>query len=125
MLAVSSAFAGAKVESLLLSNTGGSSSSLSRSSQIPVLCKPSRTRRALIQRGGLSICCEIVSEVLVDPNRASVSPCPSLSALEQLKASAADSTVRSNDMFCDDIFGESPAGVRKTKDNFVEGSDGK
>ncbi|CAL5371195.1 unnamed protein product [Camellia sinensis] len=80
----------AKVESLLLSNTGGSSSSLSRSSQIPVLCKPSRTRRALIQRGGLSIRCEIVSEVLVDPNRASVSPCPSLSALEQLKASAAD-----------------------------------
>ncbi|CAL5383934.1 unnamed protein product [Camellia sinensis] len=89
-MAVSSAFAGAKVESLLLSNTGGSSSSLSRSSQIPVLCKPSRTRRAVIQRGGLSIRCEIVSEVLVDPNRASVSPSPSLSALEQLKASAAD-----------------------------------
>ncbi|XAR48467.1 Glutamyl-tRNA reductase [Bertholletia excelsa] len=96
-MAVSSAFARAKFETLLVSNTAASASSSSAmalsSSQIRVLCKPTRTIRVSIQRGGSSIRCEVASDapvetaVKVDANSASS---PGLSALEQLKTSAAD-----------------------------------
>uniref|UniRef100_A0A5B6ZUL8 Glutamyl-tRNA reductase n=1 Tax=Davidia involucrata TaxID=16924 RepID=A0A5B6ZUL8_DAVIN len=96
-MAVSSAFAGAKLETLLLSNSASSSSPRSTPSQIRIFCKPTRNRRTLIQRGWASfnpaIRCEVAPDVLVqttdkiDPNAASSS---SLSALEQLKASAVD-----------------------------------
>ncbi|KAA8538227.1 hypothetical protein F0562_027950 [Nyssa sinensis] len=96
-MAVSSAFAGAKLETLLLSISASSSSPRLTTSQIGILCKPTRNRRTLIQRGWASsnpvIRCEIAPDFLVqtndkiDPNAASSS---SLSALEQLKTSAAD-----------------------------------
>uniref|UniRef100_A0A5B6ZST7 Glutamyl-tRNA reductase n=1 Tax=Davidia involucrata TaxID=16924 RepID=A0A5B6ZST7_DAVIN len=100
-MAVSSAFAGTKLETLLLSNSAASSSS-SRpsSSQIGIFCKPTRTRRTLIQRGWGSfnpaIRSEVASDVFVqstdkiDPNAASSPSSSSLSALQQLKTSAAD-----------------------------------
>lgn len=92
-MAVSSAFAGAKLETFLLSNPAAvavASSSASASAlspgQIRVLCKPTRTKRALIPRAGSTIRCEVVA-----PDSAtSAPPSPSLSALEQLKTSAAD-----------------------------------
>ncbi|XP_052189643.1 glutamyl-tRNA reductase 1, chloroplastic-like [Diospyros lotus] len=92
-MAVSSAFAGAKLETFLLSNpaagavasTSASASALSPG-QIRVLCKPTRTKRALVPRAGSTIRCEVVA-----PDSAtSAPPSPSLSALEQLKTSAAD-----------------------------------
>ncbi|KAL6955320.1 glutamyl-tRNA reductase [Sarracenia purpurea var. burkii] len=101
-MAVSSAFAGAKLETLLLSNSPAaaavSSSAVALSpSQTRIICKPTRTRRALIPRGGLTIRCDGASDVLTqtadkaDPNSVSGSSSPSLSALELLKTSAADS----------------------------------
>ncbi|XP_059641735.1 glutamyl-tRNA reductase 1, chloroplastic-like isoform X2 [Cornus florida] len=93
-MAVSSAFAGAKLETLLLGNT---SSTRSSPSQNGVFCKPTRTRRTLIQRGWASFNPTVRSEVAsdvslqtsdkIDTNTASSS---SLFALEQLKTSAAD-----------------------------------
>ncbi|KAF7137186.1 hypothetical protein RHSIM_Rhsim07G0214800 [Rhododendron simsii] len=92
MMAVSSAFGGAKLETLLLSNSAAAVPPC----QIRVFCKPARTGRALIRRGGPAIRCEVASDVLVqaaggiDQNASSDSRSPSLSALEQLKTSAAD-----------------------------------
>ncbi|KAK3021474.1 hypothetical protein RJ639_047646 [Escallonia herrerae] len=84
-MAVSRAFAGAKLETLLLSNAAAASSS----AQIGISCKPARTgRRAPARRGGCAIRCEVAaSDVLVGVNSAASS---SLSAIEQLKTSAAD-----------------------------------
>ena len=93
-MAVSSAFAGAKLETLLAGASATSSPAVALSpSQIRVLCKPTRTKRALIHRTGPNIRCEVASDVLVqsDPNTDSRSS-SSLSALEQLKTSAADRT---------------------------------
>ncbi|KAA8528402.1 hypothetical protein F0562_035757 [Nyssa sinensis] len=90
-MAVSSAFAGTKLETLLLGNSAASSPS-----QIRIFCKPTRSRRNLIQRGwgyfNPAIRCEAASDVLVQTTdkvefKAASS---SLSALEQLKTSAAD-----------------------------------
>ncbi|XP_058221987.1 glutamyl-tRNA reductase 1, chloroplastic-like [Rhododendron vialii] len=92
MMAVSSAFGGAKLETLLLSNSAAAVPPC----QIRVFCKQARTGRALIRRGGPAIRCEVASDVLVqtaggiDQNASSDSRSPSLSALEQLKTSAAD-----------------------------------
>ncbi|KAL7175796.1 hypothetical protein ACSBR2_029396 [Camellia fascicularis] len=101
-MAVASAFAGAKLETLLLSNTAAvaASSPAVAASQIRVLCKPLGTTRPLIHRARPTIHCQSASDVflqtpdMVNPNTAlasSPSPSPSsLSALEQLKTSAAD-----------------------------------
>lgn len=104
------AFAGAKLETLLFSNTAAAASSPSAAAsvaaspaQIGLFGKVGRpSRRSLqIQRGfgfGLNsvnstIKCEVSSNVLETTNAASSSSArsPSLSALEQLKTSAADS----------------------------------
>lgn len=95
-MAVSSAFVGAKLEALLVSNTA--SSSMSASAAHAVFPASARARRAAqIRRGCGLIRCEAAPDVLaqadsVEPtNAASLSAsASSLSALEQLKASAAD-----------------------------------
>lgn len=96
-MAVSSAFVGAKLEALLVSNTA--SSSMSASAAHAVFPASARARRAaLIRRGCGLIRCEAAPDALaqaenVEPtNAASLSAsASSLTALEQLKASAADS----------------------------------
>ncbi|GFY85925.1 glutamyl-tRNA reductase family protein [Actinidia rufa] len=87
-MAVSSAFAGAKLENVLPTITSAAAVSTSRSaaappSQIGEFFKPTPFRRALIHKFRPAICCLVASDV-------SASPSSSLSALEQLKASAAD-----------------------------------
>lgn len=97
-MAVSSSFAGPKLETLLLCNHSSSSSSTSSRAcptQIRILCKPARTRRVVIQRGvGFSPRCEVAStssDVSVQvENKIDISRASSLSALEQLKTSGAD-----------------------------------
>jgi glutamyl-tRNA reductase len=102
-MAVSSAFLGAKLETLIVSNSAAAvpppSRSLSSAAlnpcQIRVFCKPTRTRRALVERGRLAIRCEVSSDVLVQTagdvdQNVSDSRSTSLSALEQLKTSAVD-----------------------------------
>lgn len=83
---LATSFTGLKLETTLFLNSVSSSRS---SSQSRVLCKPSRLRRSLIHRAAnLNPRCEVVSDAVVDTesNRSS-----SVSALEQLKISAADS----------------------------------
>ncbi|XP_057505385.1 LOW QUALITY PROTEIN: glutamyl-tRNA reductase 1, chloroplastic-like [Actinidia eriantha] len=87
-MAVSSAFAGVKLETLIRSRASTAVSAPPAPAQIRVLCKPIQTRRTAIRRGGPTVRCEVGSDVLVQINTASSSP--SLSALEQLKTSAAD-----------------------------------
>lgn len=102
-MAVSSAFLGAKLETLIVSNSAAAvpppSRSLSSAAlnpcQIRVFCKPTRTRRAVVERGRLAIRCEVASDVLVQTagdvdQNVSDSRSTSLSALEQLKTSAVD-----------------------------------
>ena len=110
-MAVSSAFAGVKLESILLGNNAAaattsswssSSSSSSSTHQIRgVFSKPIRTRRALIQRPDrfnptATIRCEVAASDVqttaekIQSNTGS-SFSSSLSALEQLKTSAGDS----------------------------------
>ncbi|PIN03565.1 Glutamyl-tRNA reductase [Handroanthus impetiginosus] len=100
-MAVSSAFVGAKLEALLVSNTASSSMSVSVSpAQAGLLCNPLSARgkrAALIRRTSGIIRCEAAPEALsqtekVDLNNAASSSASasSLSALEQLKTSAAD-----------------------------------
>ena len=85
-MAVSTSFAGAKLEALFLKS---SSSRASPSSQLPsIFGKPIRSRKSLIQRGAVvplrPVRCEVAaSDVSIQTDK--------LSALEQLKASAADS----------------------------------
>ena len=90
-MAISTSFSGAKLEALLLkssSSSSGSSSRASTASHLSVIGKPSKNRRNLIQRGVIR--CETASSDVVvktdDPGNAS-----GISALEQLKTSAADS----------------------------------
>ncbi|PON68283.1 Tetrapyrrole biosynthesis, glutamyl-tRNA reductase [Parasponia andersonii] len=88
-MAVSTSFAGAKLEALLLksSSANTTSSSFSRVSPTSSLCKPIRTRRALMQsqRG---VRCEVAaSDAPIQADQAGGS---NVSALEQLKTSAAD-----------------------------------
>lgn len=109
-MAVSSAFAGVKLESILLGNNAAattsswssSSSSSSSTHQIRgIFCKPTRTRRALIQRADrfnptTTVRCEVAASDVqttaekIKSNTGS-SFSSSLSALEQLKTSAGDS----------------------------------
>lgn len=96
-MAVSSAFLGAKLEALLLSNTA--SSSVSASAGHVGLPASARARRAaLIRKNWGMIRCEAAPDALAQAdnvessNAASFSAsASSLSALEQLKTSAADS----------------------------------
>ncbi|KAK7842201.1 glutamyl-tRNA reductase 1, chloroplastic [Quercus suber] len=83
-MAVSTSFAGAKLEALFLKSSSSSSSSrASLSSQAPpqISGKPIRSRKTLIRRGAVR--CEVAaSDVSLQTDK--------LSALEQLKTSAAD-----------------------------------
>lgn len=82
---LAASFTGAKLETPLFLNSVSSSRS---SSQYRIFCKPARTRQSLIQRGAsLNSRCEVASDALVDTDSARSS---SVSALEQLKTSAAD-----------------------------------
>ncbi|KAK6116186.1 hypothetical protein DH2020_008455 [Rehmannia glutinosa] len=100
-MAVSSAFVGAKLDALLVSNTASSSMSASASTtQIGLLCKPvaARAKRAaLIRRNSRIFRCEVAPDALVQTEKvdlanaaSSSASASSLSALEQLKTSAAD-----------------------------------
>ncbi|KAK6116070.1 hypothetical protein DH2020_008339 [Rehmannia glutinosa] len=100
-MAVSSAFVGAKLDALLVSNTASSSMSASASpAHIGLLCKPvaSRAKRAaLIRRNSGIFRCEVAPDALVQTEKvdlanaaSSSASASSLSALEQLKTSAAD-----------------------------------
>ena len=83
---LAASFTGAKLETPPFLNSVSSSRS---SSQYRIFCKPARTRRSLIQRGAsLNSRCEVASDALVDTDSTRSS---SVSALEQLKTSAADS----------------------------------
>lgn len=102
-MAVSSAFVGAKLEALMVSNTASASSMSASASAAPVglLCKPAAARAkrvALIRRNSGIIRGEVAPEALVRTENAdhgnaasSSASASSLSALEQLKTSAADS----------------------------------
>lgn len=82
---LAASFTGAKLETPLFLNSVSSSRS---SSQYRIFCKPARTRQSLIQRGAsLNSRCEVASDALVDTDSTRSS---SVSALEQLKTSAAD-----------------------------------
>ncbi|EXC01154.1 Glutamyl-tRNA reductase 1 [Morus notabilis] len=86
-MAVSTSFAGAKLEALLLNTASSSrvSSASSSSSQLSSFCKPIRSRRVLIQRG---VRCEVASsDASLQTDKLASS---NISALEQLKTSAAD-----------------------------------
>ncbi|KAL2489100.1 Glutamyl-tRNA reductase 2 [Forsythia ovata] len=105
-MAVSSTFAGAKIETLLVSNTTSSSMSMSASASpatIGLLCKPAaavaRAKRGHLIKNKRSnsriISCEVASGTFVQTMGDKVDPtnvaaASSLSALEQLKTSAAD-----------------------------------
>lgn len=97
-MVVSNAFVGAKLEALLVSNTASSSISASASPvQVGLLCKlssaPAR-RTPLIRRYSGTFRCEATPDALVQAEKAdstNAASASSLSALEQLKTSAADS----------------------------------
>lgn len=110
-MGVSSTFAGAKIETLLVSNTTSSSMSMSASASpasTGLLCKPvaavARFKRCHLIKNKRSnsriINCEVASDAFVqtigqkvDSNNvpSASASASSLSALEQLKTSAADS----------------------------------
>lgn len=92
-MAVLNAFTGAKLESLPLRNAGASTSA-----PIAVFCNPGRGRMALIQKGSFNFAvrCEsattdVVAQTEASADSANVALASSLSALQQLKTSAADS----------------------------------
>ncbi|KAJ7965849.1 Glutamyl-tRNA reductase family protein [Quillaja saponaria] len=91
-MAVSTSFAGAKLEALLLkSSSSSSSASTSKASlatQLSVFGIPIRNTRSLIQRG--SFRCEAASGPDVVVKSDNPSNAATISALEQLKTSAAD-----------------------------------
>ncbi|KAL8030168.1 hypothetical protein ABFX02_14G270600 [Erythranthe guttata] len=96
-MAVSSAFVGAKLEALMVSNTASSSavsaSASASPAQVGLFCKPVATRAkrvALLRRNSGIIRAEVQAEIVDHANAASSSAsasASSLSALEQLKAS--------------------------------------
>ncbi|KAL7085401.1 hypothetical protein ACP275_14G280000 [Erythranthe tilingii] len=96
-MAVSSAFVGAKLEALMVSNTASSSavsaSASASPAQVGLFCKPVATRAkrvALMRRNSGIIRAEVQTEIVDHANAASSSASAStssLSALEQLKAS--------------------------------------
>ncbi|KAK7275877.1 hypothetical protein RIF29_17003 [Crotalaria pallida] len=88
-MAVSTSFSGAKLEALLLKKCGSSSSSRSNATHLSVFGKNRRTL-SLVQRGGIR--CDAsgsASDVLVDQINTNNNG-TTLSALEQLKTSAAE-----------------------------------
>ncbi|KAL7127656.1 hypothetical protein ABFS83_14G266900 [Erythranthe nasuta] len=99
-MAVSSAFVGAKLDALMVSNTASSSavsaSASASPAQVGLFCKPVATRAkrvALMRRNSGIIRAEVQTEIVDHANAASSSAsasASSLSALEQLKASGAD-----------------------------------
>nr|GMC56228.1 glutamyl-tRNA reductase 1, chloroplastic [Ipomoea batatas] len=91
-MAVLNAFTGAKLETLPLRNAGASTSA-----PIAVFCNPGRGGMALIHKGSLNFAvrCEsatsdVVAPTQSTPDSANVALASSLSALQQLKTSAAD-----------------------------------
>ncbi|XP_073153298.1 glutamyl-tRNA reductase 1, chloroplastic-like [Henckelia pumila] len=97
-MAVSSAFLAAKLENLLISSTATASVAAASTPPVGLLCKPGNPgkHRASLNRRGYSgnLRCEVASDVLgqLDSTNAASSSglASSLSALEQLKTSAAD-----------------------------------
>lgn len=89
-MAVSTSFAGAKLEALLLKSSSSAATTSSRASNgscsLSGSLRPVRSRRAAIQRG---VRCEVAASDAAVQTGQSVS---NISALEQLKTSAADST---------------------------------
>ncbi|XP_060199136.1 glutamyl-tRNA reductase 1, chloroplastic-like [Lycium barbarum] len=86
-MAIPTAFSGAKLESLSSSVTAGSAAC------VGLFCNPGRVRRLGIQRGLLNssgIRCEVAASSDDQSSGNNVTPSSSLSALEQLKTSAAD-----------------------------------
>ncbi|XP_055833726.1 glutamyl-tRNA reductase 1, chloroplastic-like [Solanum dulcamara] len=87
-MAIPTAFSGAKLESL------SSSAAVTSPASIGLFCKPGRVRRLSNQKGlfNSGIRCEVAASDVLDQSQSSgnVTSSSSLSALEQLKASAAD-----------------------------------
>lgn len=88
-MAIPTAFSGPKLESL------SSSAAAASPASIGLFCNPGRVRRLSIQKGlfNSGIRCEVAASDVVDQSQSSgnVTSSSSLSALEQLKSSAADS----------------------------------
>lgn len=89
-MAIPTAFSGPKLESL------SSSAAVSSPASIGLFCNPGRVRRLPIQKGlfNSGIRCEVAASDVLDQSQSSgnVTSSSSLTALEQLKTSAADST---------------------------------
>lgn len=87
-MAIPTAFSGAKLESL------SSSAAATSPASIGLFCNPGRVRRLSIQKGlfNSGIRCEVAASDVLDQSQSSanVTSSSSLSALEQLKTSAAD-----------------------------------
>lgn len=84
-----SAFAGAKLETLLLNPSSSTPSPLTHLApqNVRVSCRPNRNRRLLVQR----VRCEVsTSDASIGADRLDAAKASSVSALEQLKTSAAD-----------------------------------
>lgn len=90
-MAIPTAFSGAKLESLSSSAAG-----TSPAASVGLFCNPGRVRRLRIQKGLLNsgIRCEVAASDVLDESQSqssgNVTSSSSLSALEQLKTSAAD-----------------------------------
>ncbi|XVE60652.1 hypothetical protein DITRI_Ditri05aG0145400 [Diplodiscus trichospermus] len=94
-MAVSSTFSGAKLESLLV-NSGSSSSASSLRAYFPcqqqmkAFSKPNRGRKSVVQRSGGVRCDVAKADAALEGQNIDPSKASALSALEQLKTSAAD-----------------------------------
>ncbi|KAK8298076.1 hypothetical protein V6Z11_D05G229500 [Gossypium hirsutum] len=94
-MAVSSTFSGAKLERLLINSCSSPSASSLRAcslshQQMKAFSKPNRGRKALAQRTG-GVRCEVAqSDAINEGEKMDPSKASALSALEQLKTSAAD-----------------------------------
>ncbi|XP_022768534.1 glutamyl-tRNA reductase 1, chloroplastic-like [Durio zibethinus] len=94
-MAVSSIFSGAKLESLLVKSCSSSSGSSLRvyfpcQQQMKAFSKPNRGRKGMVQRSGGVRCDVAQSNVALESEKIDPSKASALSALEQLKTSAAD-----------------------------------
>nr|KJB58775.1 hypothetical protein B456_009G225900 [Gossypium raimondii] len=94
-MAISSTFSGAKLERLLINSCSSPSASSLRAcslshQQMKAFSKPNRGRKALAQRTG-GVRCEVAqSDAINEGDKMDPSKASALSALEQLKTSAAD-----------------------------------
>ncbi|GMJ02536.1 glutamyl-tRNA reductase, Arabidopsis thaliana hemA 1 [Hibiscus trionum] len=89
-MAISSRFSGAKLESLLMNHCSSSSASFSHQQQIKVFRKPNRGIKGVISRNGAIRCEAAESNAVSEVEKIDPSKTAALSALEQLKTSAAD-----------------------------------